>query len=71
MPEQLPTMTDVLRDALLSDPRSYAEVSRQTGLTRPSLMSFGKGRRSLRLDLADKLAAFYGLALTPQDSKAS
>ncbi|MGL4511529.1 MAG: helix-turn-helix domain-containing protein [Lacipirellulaceae bacterium] len=61
--KQPPTMTEVLRDALLSDPRSFAEVSRQTGITRQSLMPFARGERSLRLDLADKLAAFYGLEL--------
>ncbi|MEQ8849809.1 hypothetical protein [Botrimarina sp.] len=54
-----PTMTEALRDSLLSDPRSFAEVARQTGLTRTSLMAFAEGKRSLRLDLADKLALFY------------
>jgi transcriptional regulator with XRE-family HTH domain len=54
-------MTEALRDALLSDPRSYNEVAQQTGLARTSLMAFAEGRRSLRLDLADKLAAFYGI----------
>ncbi|QDU86779.1 hypothetical protein Pla175_01300 [Pirellulimonas nuda] len=53
------SLSDALREALLSDSTSYAEVSRQTGLARPSLMSFAKGHRSLRLDLADKLAAYY------------
>lgn len=56
-------MTEALRESLLSDPRSYAEISRCTGVTRPSLMDFAKGRRSLRLDIADRLAAFYGLRI--------
>lgn len=55
------TLTEALLERLSSDERSYAEVSRQTGLTRQSLMSFAAGNRSLRLDLADKLAKFYGL----------
>lgn len=58
------TMTEALRESLLSDPRSFAEVSRQTGLTRTSLMAFANGSRSLRLDLADRLAAFYGVVAT-------
>jgi plasmid maintenance system antidote protein VapI len=65
MPERrYQTMTEALRDALLTDPRSYNEVSQITGLARTSLMAFAEGRRSLRLDLADKLAAFYGLTIT-------
>ncbi|TWT41528.1 hypothetical protein Pla111_29040 [Botrimarina hoheduenensis] len=56
-------MTEALRDALLNDPRSYNQVAKLTGLTRTSLMAFAEGKRSLRLDLADRLAAFYQLAL--------
>lgn len=57
------TMTDALRECLASDPRSFADVSRQTGLARTSLMAFADGSRSLRLDLADILAEFYGLTV--------
>lgn len=56
-------MTEALRDALANDPRSYAEVARETGLARTSLMAFAEGKRSLRLDLADELATFYGMAI--------
>lgn len=56
-------MTEALRDAILNDPRSFAEVSRQTGLTRQSLMNFAAKKHSLRLDLADKLAVFYGMEI--------
>ncbi|MEQ8847408.1 hypothetical protein [Botrimarina sp.] len=62
-----PTMTEALRDSLLSDPRSFAEVARQTGLTRTSLMAFAEGKRSLRLDLADELAVFYGLRISRRE----
>lgn len=61
--ETYTSLTEALRDALREDPTSYAEVSRQTGLARPSLMHFAKGNRSLRLDLADKLAAYYGVQI--------
>ena len=56
-------MTDALRELLLADSNSFAEVSRRTGLTRQSLMLFARGERSLRLDLADQLAEFYDLEI--------
>lgn len=57
-------MTEALRAELSADSRSYAEVSRQTGVSRQSLMGFAAGERSLRLDLADKLAEFFNLKLS-------
>ena len=36
-----------------------------SGVTRPSLSLFIRGRQSLRLDMADKLAAYFKLELRP------
>lgn len=51
----------LLRKAIKDKGLSFAELARQTGLSRPSLTRFYWGEASLRLDLADKLAAFLGV----------
>ena len=38
-------------------------LQKETGVTRASLMRFVEGRQSIRLDMADRLAAFFGLTL--------
>lgn len=59
---QKPTMTDLLRAALKrARPTSLLGVQNATGLKRQSLMKFRDGEQSLRLDLADKLAAHFGI----------
>ena len=40
------------------------EIERRSGVLRQSLMKFARSEQSLRLDQADKLAAFFGLELT-------
>lgn len=59
------TMTDLLRrtilDAIESGRTTYLAIERDTGVTRASAMRFATGRRSIRLDIADKLAAHFGI----------
>lgn len=38
-------------------------IERETGVKRQSIMWFVRGERSLRLDMADKLAAYFGMTL--------
>ena len=54
------TMSELLREALAAA-ESLRAVERATGLKRPSLAKFMRGEQSLRLDLADKLAAHFGI----------
>lgn len=42
---------------------SFKAMERETGVVRQSLMKFVRGETSLRLDVADKLAAYFGLVL--------
>ncbi len=56
-------MTDLLRKAL-TDSESLRRVSIDTGLDRASIRRFRDGEASLRLDLADKLAAYFGIEST-------
>ena len=64
------TMTDILRRTILDQIEAgevtYLGLGRDTGVSRMSIMRFATGRRSIRLDMADKLAAYFGLALTSQ-----
>ncbi len=45
---------------------TYLGLQRETGVLRQSLMKFMAGETSLRLDLADKLATYFGLELRPR-----
>ncbi len=44
---------------------NYLTLERETGVARASIRRFVNGERSLRLDVADQLAAYFGLALRP------
>lgn len=54
-------MTDLLREAIAEGGETFKGLERKTGLTRQSLMKFARGEQSLHLDLADKLAAYFGI----------
>ncbi|MDB5297244.1 MAG: hypothetical protein JWO31_3227 [Phycisphaerales bacterium] len=53
-------MTELLREAL-REAKSLRQVERDTGLKRQALAKFMRGEQSLRLDLADALAAHFGI----------
>jgi hypothetical protein len=54
-------ITDALRRAIAESGLSYKSLSRETGVARASIQRFIDGRQSLRLDKADRLAAYFGL----------
>jgi len=57
------TMTELLR-AALADAESLSEIQRATGLKRQSLAKFMRCEQSLRLDMADKLAAYFKVVVS-------
>lgn len=59
------TMTDVLRRAIVESGTPYLTLAQATGVQRASIMRFATGQRSLRLDMADRLAEHFGLTLQP------
>jgi plasmid maintenance system antidote protein VapI len=59
-------ISGLLRKAILDSGIPYKRLERETGVARGSIMRFVEGRQSLRLDLADRLAAFFGLELRPK-----
>jgi len=53
-------MTELLRDALAEAP-SLRGVERASGVKHQSMMKFLRREQSLRLDMADRLAAHFGI----------
>jgi plasmid maintenance system antidote protein VapI len=54
------TMTELLRQAII-EYGSFRAIETETGVIRQCLMKFARGEQSLRLDMADRLAAFFGI----------
>ena len=54
------TITKLLRAALAEADSLYG-VAKATGVQKASLIRFLRGEQSLRLDMADKLAAHLGI----------
>jgi plasmid maintenance system antidote protein VapI len=63
------TMTDVLRRTILDSGLPLLTIATKTGVERASISRFVRGKNSLRLDLADKLADYFGLTLTQTRKK--
>jgi len=57
------TITELLRAALAEADSLYG-VAKATGVQKASLIRFLRGEQSLRLDMADKLAAYFSLVLS-------
>jgi plasmid maintenance system antidote protein VapI len=61
------TITDILRRAILNaineGDASFKGLERATSVKRQSLMNFVRGKQSLRLDMADRIADHFGLVL--------
>lgn len=55
-----PSLTDLLRKAL-SEADSIRAVARDTGLHHASLLRFHRGERTLMLDNAEKLMAYFNI----------
>jgi transcriptional regulator with XRE-family HTH domain len=66
--KKLTTMTERLRNAVNDCPLPFQALERETGVLRQTLMKFARGETSLRLDMADKLAAYFGLELTERET---
>lgn len=53
----------LLRRTIVESGVSYNALQKATGVTRASIMRFVRGDQSLRLDMADRLAEYFGLEL--------
>jgi hypothetical protein len=59
-------ISSVLRQAIADSKLSFKRLEKETGVLRQSLMKFSRGEQSLRGDLMDRLAIFFGLELRPK-----
>jgi plasmid maintenance system antidote protein VapI len=64
--ESTSTITAFLRDAIVESGIPYKTLSRETGVARASIQRFVAGRQSIRLDMADRLAAYFGILVVPK-----
>ena len=66
-------ISDLLRrtigQAVEQGQTNYLSLERETGVQRASIRRFVTGERTLRLDMADKLAVCLGLELQPSRRK--
>jgi plasmid maintenance system antidote protein VapI len=59
-------LTEGLRDAIAKSGMSYYAIERATGVTRPSIIYFMRGEKTIRLNIADRLADYFGLEVRPR-----
>lgn len=59
------TITEALKAAIRASGLSRYRIAKDTGVLQTSLSRFMGGQTSLRLDMADRLAAYLGLRLMP------
>ena len=57
-------LTDTLKDAIIRSGIPYKTLERETGVQRSSIQRFIDGRQWIRLDVADRLASYFGLRLS-------
>lgn len=63
-------ITDTLRRVIAKSGMTNKALARETEVHRPSIIRFMRSEQSLRLDMADKLAVYFGLELVPTKRKA-
>ena len=56
-------ITTLLKRTIVDSGIPYKALERETGVKRSSIQRFVDGRQSIRLDMADRLAAYFGLEL--------
>jgi plasmid maintenance system antidote protein VapI len=55
------TITETLREAVRESGLSLYAICKATGLNEDALSRFMRGKTSMRLDLADRLAAYFAI----------
>ena len=59
-------ITEALRNAIAKSGMAYNAIERVTGVKRQSILHFMRGEQSLRLNIADRLAVYFGLEVRPR-----
>jgi plasmid maintenance system antidote protein VapI len=63
--DTMKTITEVLRGAVHATGLPLLQVAEAAGIERASLSRFMAGKRTLRLDMADRLSAYVNMELKP------
>jgi plasmid maintenance system antidote protein VapI len=64
-PKPMPSLEDLLREALVARPVAFRTIEAATGVPNPVLCRFVAGKQTFRLDSADKLARYFGIRILP------
>lgn len=56
-------VTEALKKAIAESGLTYSHLERETGVVRASMLRFMRGECYLRLDMADRLADYFGLTV--------
>jgi plasmid maintenance system antidote protein VapI len=67
--DTMTTMSETLREAIRAADLPLLQLAEASGVQRASLSRFLRGERTLRLDMADRLATYFGLELKPKHPK--
>ena len=59
-------LTDPLRKAIVDSRLPLLHLANETGVARASLFRFVRGDSSIRLDIADKLAVYFGMKMAAE-----
>ena len=70
MARQKQPVSDRLKKALAGSREALYAIERATGVKRASMIRFLRGDTTLRLDIADKLAAYFRLELRQRKRRA-
>jgi plasmid maintenance system antidote protein VapI len=62
-------ISDPLRQTIVKSGIPLLTLEQKTGVQRGSIARFVAGNQSLRLDVADKLANFFGLVLSKRKGR--
>jgi plasmid maintenance system antidote protein VapI len=63
------SMSEILRQAVRDSGLPLLRIAQAAGVERASLSRFVRGERTLRLDMADRLAAYFKLELRSKGKK--
>ena len=58
------TMAELLKAALAKRKESLRTIAAGAGVNHVSILRFAQGKQSLSLDVADKLARYFGIKVT-------
>jgi len=59
-------LTEALQNAIAKSGMAFNAIERATGVKRQSIRYFMRCERTLRLNIADRLAVYFGLEVRPK-----